>query len=305
MRFSRMRRSMYIRPPVTPGSAKRVASSAKLDVRIWRGGDAGSFAAYEVPVAENQTVLDIVTWVQRHLEPALAYRFACRVGVCGSCAMTVNGRARWTCRSHVKDVAGGGRLVHRTAAQPAPHQGPGVRSRAVLRQVAARGRTFRRQARTRHDPMPAVDPTTDGCGGARWTPVSSASTARCATAPATWSGWRPDYLGPAALNRAWTLGQRRASRRDPRRSLTSDDGRRRLHRLPHARKLHRTLPGGDQSHRGHRRAEAPDLPPMAAGTTRMSSPAPHANSPVPCMVWRPVAELDRWYPPRLPATKFA
>ena len=76
-----------------------MASPPKLDVRIWRGADAGEFVAYEAPSADNQTVLDVVTWIQRHLEPALAYRFACRVGVCGSCAMTVNGRARWTCRA--------------------------------------------------------------------------------------------------------------------------------------------------------------------------------------------------------------
>src|SRR5262249_56387582 len=31
----------------------------------------------------------------------LAYRFACRVGMCGSCAMTVNGAPCWTCRTHV------------------------------------------------------------------------------------------------------------------------------------------------------------------------------------------------------------
>ena len=50
---------------------------------------------------ENQTVLDVVTFVQRNLDPTLSYRFACRVGMCGSCAMTVNGRPRWTCRTHV------------------------------------------------------------------------------------------------------------------------------------------------------------------------------------------------------------
>jgi fumarate reductase iron-sulfur subunit len=57
---------------------------------------------YEVPARANQTVLDVVTHIQREIDPSLAYRFACRVGMCGSCAMTVNGRARWTCRTHVK-----------------------------------------------------------------------------------------------------------------------------------------------------------------------------------------------------------
>src|SRR5262249_8164617 len=42
--------------------------------------------------------------------PTLSYRFACRVGMCGSCAMTGNGTPRWTCRTHVSSVAKGGRL---------------------------------------------------------------------------------------------------------------------------------------------------------------------------------------------------
>ena len=72
-----------------------------LDVRIWRGqgpDDGGRFVDYTVPRLDSQTVLDVVTHVQRQLDPTLSYRFACRVGMCGSCAMTVNGRARWTCR---------------------------------------------------------------------------------------------------------------------------------------------------------------------------------------------------------------
>src|ERR1700691_1567725 len=81
----------------------------ELSVSLWRGGKDGRYQTYSVPRRESQTVLDVVTFVQRHLDPTLSYRFACRVGVCGSCAMTVNGKPRWTCRTHVAKVAGGGR----------------------------------------------------------------------------------------------------------------------------------------------------------------------------------------------------
>ena len=81
-----------------------------LTVSLWRGEHQGRYETYSVPLRENQTVLDVVTFVQRHLDPTLSYRFACRVGVCGSCAMTVNGRPRWTCRTHVSSVAKRGRL---------------------------------------------------------------------------------------------------------------------------------------------------------------------------------------------------
>ena len=76
-----------------------------LNVRIWRGKTDGQFVSYAVPRLDSQTVLDVATYVQRTLDPSLSYRFSCRVGMCGSCAMTVNGVARWTCRTHVSKVA--------------------------------------------------------------------------------------------------------------------------------------------------------------------------------------------------------
>src|SRR3954449_1965821 len=86
------------------------AKARSLNVRVWRGGEAGGFHVFEVPRLESQTVLDVVTYIQRNLDPTLAYRYACRVGMCGSCAMTVNGVARWTCRTHVAKVAHAGKL---------------------------------------------------------------------------------------------------------------------------------------------------------------------------------------------------
>ena len=84
-----------------------------LSVRVWRSGPSpadGRFMTYDVPRLPAQTVLDVVTHIQRRIDASLAYRYACRVGMCGSCAMTVNGRARWTCRTHVEAVAAGGQL---------------------------------------------------------------------------------------------------------------------------------------------------------------------------------------------------
>src|SRR4030095_63418 len=80
-----------LRPP------GRATMAGMLEVSVWRGGEKGRYQIYQVPLRANQTVLDVVTFVQRHLDPTLAYRFACRVGMCGSCAMTVNGRPPWTC----------------------------------------------------------------------------------------------------------------------------------------------------------------------------------------------------------------
>src|SRR5438876_9945234 len=102
----------FLRRPAIPfGSITAMPRPEQLlHTRVWRGGTDGQFQSYDVPRQESQTVLDVVTWIQRRVDPSLAYRFACRVGMCGSCAMTVNGLPRWTCRSHVADVAPEGKL---------------------------------------------------------------------------------------------------------------------------------------------------------------------------------------------------
>ncbi|WP_232295705.1 2Fe-2S iron-sulfur cluster-binding protein [Pseudorhodobacter aquimaris] len=56
-------------------------------------------------VREYQTDLDVVSWIKQHIDPSLSYRYACRVGMCGSFAMMVSDQPRWICRTQVKKVA--------------------------------------------------------------------------------------------------------------------------------------------------------------------------------------------------------
>jgi fumarate reductase iron-sulfur subunit len=173
-----------------------------IDVAVWRGREDGRFQHFAVPLLANQTVLDIVTYIQRHLDPTLAYRFACRVGMCGSCAMEVNGAARWTCRTHVDKVTGGGALTIR----PLPNL-PVIKDLVVdmtaFFEKWARAKGHFAPSRNAADDFSIVPPSTRerrhadaaieciGCG------ICYASCDVVA--------WNPDYLGPAALNRAWTL----------------------------------------------------------------------------------------------------
>lgn len=176
--------------------------SDALEVRVWRGGEDGRYQAFTVPRRDSQTVLDVVTHIQRHLDPTLAYRFACRVGMCGSCAMTVNGRPRWTCRTHVDQVAKGGSL----------EIGP-LRNLPVIRDLVADLREFfDKWARargqfhgtaTREDGFAIVEPASV----ARQEADAGIECIGCAVCYSACDvvAWTPDYLGPAALNRAWTL----------------------------------------------------------------------------------------------------
>ena len=177
-------------------------SGSILPVLIWRGDVRGAFRRYDVPRHASQTVLDVVTYVQRHVDPSLAYRYACRVGMCGSCAMTVNGKARWTCRTHVDTVAAGGTLE----IAPLNHL-PIVRDLVVDmtpffdKWAAAKGE-FKPTA-TRHDDFARVRPAT----AQRRAIDATIECIGCGVCYASCDvvGWKPDYLGPAALNRAWTL----------------------------------------------------------------------------------------------------
>jgi fumarate reductase iron-sulfur subunit len=173
-----------------------------LAVSLWRGGADGRYVTYDVPLRENQTVLDIVTWVQRHRDSTLSYRFACRVGMCGSCAMTVNGRPRWACRTHVSKVASSGKL----------RIGP-LQNMPVIKDLAAdmdeffqkwqRAKARFAPSKKRTDPIERVRPDTP----ARLAADAAIECINCGVCYAACDTvrWNPDYLGPAALNRTWTL----------------------------------------------------------------------------------------------------
>jgi succinate dehydrogenase iron-sulfur subunit len=64
-------------------------------------------AAYDVDAGADTTVLDALVAIQREQDPTLALRYACRVGMCGSCAMVVNGRERWACRTRLATLGAG------------------------------------------------------------------------------------------------------------------------------------------------------------------------------------------------------
>lgn len=147
-------------------------------------------------------MLDVVTWIQRHADASLSYRFACRVGMCGSCAMMVNEIPRWTCRSHVAKVMIGDYLTI------AP-----LRNLPLIKDLVcdmseffdkwnqAQGR-FQGNA-TRHHPIAKISPESVS----RKTADAAIECINCAICYAACDvvSWNKDYLGPAALNRAWSL----------------------------------------------------------------------------------------------------
>jgi fumarate reductase iron-sulfur subunit len=122
--------------------------------------------------------------------------------MCGSCAMMVNGVPRWTCRTHISKVLNGNEVTI----------GP-LRNLPVIKDLAVDMDPFfdkwiaaegvHHGNRTRHEPIPSVDARSDARVAAS-AGIECINCSVCYAACDTVAG-NADYLGPAALQRAWTL----------------------------------------------------------------------------------------------------
>ena len=234
---------------------------AMLEVEIWRGERRGRRrgSSYAVPHEANQTVLDVVTHVQRYLDPSLAYRFACRVG---HVRLLRDVRKRPPALDLPHPCLAGraqGPAAHRAAAGTCRSSGT---SRSIWRPFFEKWR----DAEARFVPPPApVDEAVRPDEPERMAADAGIECINCAVCYAACDSvaWNPDYPGPAVLNRLWTLVN---DRRDGDRDGHSGRGRGGLPPLPQPPGMRRCLPHGPQPDGGDRGPEAGD-------------PAPHARTP--------------------------
>lgn len=63
--------------------------------------------SYEVPLHKEWVVLDALNYIKDRLDGSLTFRWSCRMGVCGSCGMMVNGLPKLTCSTFLSDYAPG------------------------------------------------------------------------------------------------------------------------------------------------------------------------------------------------------
>src|SRR6516162_9385600 len=68
--------------------------------------DKPRFQSYAVPYREDWVVLDALNYIKDYLDGTLSFRWSCRMGVCGSCGMMVNGDPKLTCAAFLKDYSG-------------------------------------------------------------------------------------------------------------------------------------------------------------------------------------------------------
>ncbi|MBI4336509.1 MAG: succinate dehydrogenase/fumarate reductase iron-sulfur subunit [Chloroflexi bacterium] len=166
------------------------------------GSDSARWQEFRVPrLASPMSVLDALLYVQRELDPSVAFRCACRVGMCGTCGLRINGREGLACRTWLNTLGATVRL------EPLRHL-PVVRDLVV-----DPGSFFERyrQAvpylvpREGLEDLPLIAPASRqrrAIDAHRECIACGLCYSACDVA-----GMEGSFLGPAALNRAYTLAE--------------------------------------------------------------------------------------------------
>jgi len=59
--------------------------------------------SYQVPCQPDWKILDALNFIKDHIDPTLSHRWSCRMAVCGSCGMMVDGEPKLTCKVPLSD----------------------------------------------------------------------------------------------------------------------------------------------------------------------------------------------------------
>ncbi|NWF56696.1 MAG: succinate dehydrogenase iron-sulfur subunit [Syntrophaceae bacterium] len=150
--------------------------------------------------ADKVTVLDALFKIQQTQDRTLSFRYSCRLAMCGSCALVMNGREGLACKTLVKDLGGGTIFL-----EPLRHI-PVVKDLTVDLKFLIRRL---RQVEPYFVPRsPSPEPAQIRPDSAeRKTIGLNTECIACGScvSSCTMMYWNPDYIGPMGLNRAFCL----------------------------------------------------------------------------------------------------
>lgn len=180
-------------------AAKPTGRADRLDVRVHRSSEQAR-NGFTVDRIVPMTVLDVLLAIQRDHDDSLGFRFSCRVAMCGTCTVRVNGRSVLACQRIVDESE------HRIDIAPAAGM-------PVIRDLIVDTTPFWEQWQR---VIPYVSPADGELAEPAVVPPDSAE--RQAIDPALdciqcgacysscgFAGGDGQFLGPAALNRAYVL----------------------------------------------------------------------------------------------------
>jgi succinate dehydrogenase / fumarate reductase iron-sulfur subunit len=177
------------------------------NIRVFRfdpsNPDVGHFDSFALAIPEETTttILDVLLRLQEEQDPTLAFRFACRVNMCGSCGMVINGKEALACKTNVSEIPPGKEITIR----PLNHF-------PVIKDLVVDMEPFFKKY---EEILPFYEPKEEYAEPAQIRPDSQERqdiggateciACGCCVSSCTMAHYHDGYAGPAALNRAFTL----------------------------------------------------------------------------------------------------
>ena len=158
----------------------------------------------KVPIiSESMSVLDALIWTRANADASLAFRCACRVGMCGTCGVVINGQERLACKTLVAN--------HLETAADTLRVEP-LRHLPVMRDLVTDPDHFYRRltmvkpnlSQMDEDQQPAVI-TPDSKERQAIDPHRECIYCGLCYSACSMAGEDRGFLGPAAINRAFAL----------------------------------------------------------------------------------------------------
>ncbi|MCF8066228.1 MAG: succinate dehydrogenase iron-sulfur subunit, partial [Desulfarculaceae bacterium] len=165
-------------------------------------GGQGHFDTFVLDIEDYYatTILDVLFRIQREQDQSLAFRYACRVAMCGSCGMVINGKEGLACKNVVGDLR-----TDVITLRPLNHF-------PVVKDLTVDMEPFFKKY---EDSMPYFEPAQELQEPAVVRPdtwerkaidmATDCIACGCCVSSCTMAFWHKDYLGPAGLNRSMTL----------------------------------------------------------------------------------------------------
>jgi len=154
----------------------------------------------ELGDSEKVTVLDALFRIQQTQDETLSFRYSCRLAMCGSCALVINGKEGLACKTLVKDLGHGP-----VSLKPLSHipiiKDLTVDLKALINRLKKMEPYF---VPKKESPEPAkIKPTSKE----RQTIGLNTECIACGScvSACTMMHWDPEYIGPMGLNRAFCL----------------------------------------------------------------------------------------------------
>jgi succinate dehydrogenase / fumarate reductase iron-sulfur subunit len=185
--------------------SNRQGKTREIDIYRYdpnKGGD-GHFDSFNLEIEDesNTTILDVLIRIQKEQDPSLSFRYACRVNMCGSCGMVINGREGLACKTNVSDFP----KQEKITIRPLNHF-------PVVNDLVVDMDPFFKQL---EHSLPFFEPKEEYDEPKIIRPDSSERQAiglateciacGCCISSCTMANYHEDYAGPAPLNRAFTL----------------------------------------------------------------------------------------------------